>query len=57
MKALSKSLATAALLVMLVALPSTLVAFRFMLDETTVNAPQFVSPVDEARFWSHMFGP
>ena len=55
MKTLSKLVATAVLLTTLAAFPSAIIAFR--VRPMTATAPNFSSPVQEAEYWSHAFGP
>ena len=57
MKTLSNFVATAVLLLALATLPGTLIAFRTMADELASQVPRFSSPVEEAAFWAHAFGP
>ena len=53
MKALSKFVATAVLLATLATFPSAIIAFRPM----TATVPHFASPIQEAEYWGHAFGP
>ena len=57
MKALSKLATAALLLTTLAMLPSTVIAFRYMVDQMTVGAPHLASPIEEAEFWARAFGP
>ncbi len=56
MKTLSKVAATTVLLVTLAMLPSTLIAFRYMVDQMSATAPHFTSPIEEANFWARALG-
>ena len=57
MKALSKLVATGVLLVTLAAFPCTLLAFRQMVHQMAATVPHFASPIEEAEYWAHAFGP
>ncbi len=57
MKALSKLVATAVLLATLATFPSALIAFRHMGHPMTATVPHFASPIQEAEYWGHAFGP
>ena len=57
MKALSKLVATAVLLATLAAFPSAIIAFRHMGRPMTATVPHFASPIQEAEYWGHAFGP
>jgi hypothetical protein len=54
MKALSELLIA---LAVLAAVPGTLMASPFVVDEIMDTVPQFSSPFEETQFWSHIFGP
>ena len=44
------------LLITLAMLPTTLIAFRYMVDQMAATAPQITSPIEEANFWARAFG-
>ena len=57
MKALSRLVATGVLLVTLAAFPTTLIAMRQMVHQMATTVPHLSSPIEEAEYWGHAFGP